>query len=96
MTQGHRNHELRTTQGQAPNVTERDVPMEYGRRLSVAMSDAGLDAHELGDRLGVSAHAVRRWRRGEVMPTAIMLRRLACELGVSADYLLALREGRRE
>ncbi len=61
-----------------------------GERLKLARSAAGLSLRELGDRLGglVSAQAIGKYERDQMMPGSEVLIALARALGVSEDYLL--------
>jgi Zn-dependent peptidase ImmA (M78 family) len=61
-----------------------------GDRLKLARSAAGLSLRELEDRLGglVSAQAIGKYERNEMMPGSEVLIALARALSVSEDYLL--------
>ena len=61
-----------------------------GKRLKLARSASGLSLRELEDRLGglVSAQAIGKYERDEMMPGSGVLIALARALGVSEDYLL--------
>jgi Zn-dependent peptidase ImmA (M78 family) len=61
-----------------------------GDRLRLARSAAGLSLRELEGRLGglVSAQAIGKYERDEMMPGSEVLIALARALGVSEDYLL--------
>ena len=51
-------------------------------------TDAGLTQAELGARLNYSDKSVSKWERGEAIPDAWVLTRLAEIFGVTVDYLL--------
>jgi Zn-dependent peptidase ImmA (M78 family) len=61
-----------------------------GERLRLARSAAGLSLRELEDQLGalVSAQAIGKYERDEMMPGSEVLIALARALSVSEDYLL--------
>ena len=61
-----------------------------GNRLKLARSAAGLSLRELEDRLGglVSAQAIGKYERDEMMPGSEVLIALARALAVSEEYLL--------
>jgi len=61
-----------------------------GDRLKLARSAAGLSLRELEDRVGglVSAQAIGKYERDEMMPGSEVLIALARALDVSEDYLL--------
>ena len=52
-------------------------------------TQAGLTQAELGARLNYSDKSVSKWERGEAIPDAWVLTRLAEIFGVSVDYLLS-------
>ena len=51
-------------------------------------TDVGLTQAELGARLNYSDKSVSKWERGEAIPDAWVLTRLAEIFGVTVDYLL--------
>jgi Zn-dependent peptidase ImmA (M78 family) len=61
-----------------------------GKRLKLARSASGLSLRELEDRLGglVSAQAIGKYERDEMMPGSEVFIALARALSVSEDYLL--------
>ena len=63
----------------------------FGDRLKLARKRAGLSLRRLAEALeqGVSAQAIGKYERGEMMPSSGVLSRLASVLGVSLDYLLS-------
>jgi Zn-dependent peptidase ImmA (M78 family)/DNA-binding XRE family transcriptional regulator len=62
-----------------------------GRRLGLSRSSAGLSLRELSDRIGnlVSAQAIGKYERNEMMPGSKVLIALAQALGVSVSYLIS-------
>jgi len=48
----------------------------------------GLTQAELGERLNYSDKSVSKWERGEALPDAWVLKRMAEIFGVSVDYML--------
>lgn len=69
-----------------------DDPLGFGRRVSDAMSIAGMGPAEVAAAVGVDPRTVSNWQRG-VLPRGQRLQRLAAELGVSASWLLNGHEG---
>ncbi len=61
---------------------------EFPARLSHAMDRAGKTPAQLTEETGVSRSALFRYLRGEGLPSAIGLARIASCLRVSADWLL--------
>ena len=66
----------------------------FGARLKIARARAGLSLRELEERLGnlVSAQAIGKYERGEMMPSSRVLIALADVLGVSERYLVGQSE----
>ena len=52
-------------------------------------SKAGMTQAELGERLNYSDKTISKWERGEAIPDAYVLTRLAELFGVTVDYLLS-------
>ena len=65
-----------------------------GSRLKLAREAAGLSLRQLEDRISnlVSAQAIGKYERDEMMPSSSVLLALAKALSVSPDYLLSKRE----
>ncbi len=63
----------------------------FGERLKLARKRAGLSLRQLSDALEreVSAQAIGKYERGEMMPSSGVLSRLASVLDVSLEYLLS-------
>ena len=62
----------------------------FADRLKLARKKAGLSLRELSEALGgrVSAQAIGKYERGEMMPSSGTLLALAKTLDVSLDYLM--------
>ena len=62
----------------------------FGERLKLARKIAGYSLRSLSAVLDgqVSAQAIGKYERGEMMPSSGVLDRLASTLGVSLEYLL--------
>jgi Zn-dependent peptidase ImmA (M78 family)/transcriptional regulator with XRE-family HTH domain len=60
----------------------------FGERLQIARKQAGLSLRALSDRLegAVSAQAIGKYERGEMMPSSGILLRLTKALGVGLDF----------
>lgn len=65
-----------------------------GNRLKLARDAAGLSLRDLQDRIGglVTAQAIGKYERDEMMPSSSVLLALAKVLGVSPEYLLSKRD----
>lgn len=65
----------------------------FGDRLKLARKKAGYSLRGLSDALGgeVSAQAIGKYERGEMMPSSGVLLHMAGVLGVSLEYLLSER-----
>jgi transcriptional regulator with XRE-family HTH domain len=61
-----------------------------GDRLKQLRLDKGLSQYDLADLIGSNQTQIKRWEKGEVVPSSDSLRRLAEFFGVTADYLLGL------
>ena len=63
----------------------------FGERLKLARKKAGYSLRELAEALGheVSAQAIGKYERGEMMPGSNVLLRLTKTLDVSSEYLLS-------
>lgn len=65
----------------------------FGDRLNLARKKAGFSLRGLSDALGgkVTAQAIGKYERGEMMPSSGVLIQLAGTLGVSLEYLMSER-----
>ncbi len=65
----------------------------FGDRLKLARKKAGYSLRSLSDALGgeVTAQAIGKYERGEMMPGSGVLIHMARVLGVSLEYLLSER-----
>lgn len=65
-----------------------------GNRLKLARDAAGLSLRQLQDRMGdmVSAQAIGKYERDEMMPSSAVLLSIAKALDVSAEFLMSKRE----
>jgi transcriptional regulator with XRE-family HTH domain len=64
----------------------------FGERIAAAREIAGISQRELADRLGITQRALSWWEREPVALRPEQIAALAAALGVSADFLLGLRE----
>ena len=62
----------------------------FHERLLMARRQAHLTQQALAERTGLFKTDISKMERGQMLPTAPRLRRLARGLGISADYLLGL------
>ena len=76
------------------SLTERQVPnqfsLDFGRRLTVSMHDAGVSPAGLARALEVSKPTVTDWRKGRYLPSAYHLACLCRVLPCDPSYLLSL------
>lgn len=56
-------------------------------RLRTALEAAGISQNELARRIGADRGTVSRWLSGETSPSFTMVKRIAKELAISADFL---------
>lgn len=62
---------------------------EFGRRLSLAVREAGYRSIlEVCEEVGISHESMRKYRTGKRLPTAPILIKLARVLGVTSGWLL--------
>jgi len=65
---------------------------EFCDRLKCAMKLRNFSSADLANRLFITRSTVSGYRTGARLPNCFILRRIAQELDVSADYLLGLDE----
>jgi transcriptional regulator with XRE-family HTH domain len=71
---------------------ERERLPIFQERLLLARRRRALSQGELAEKAHVFKTDISKYERGQSQPTLPRLHRLATVLGVSADYLLGLRE----
>lgn len=69
-------------------IVEDDVKAAFAKRLSELRREKGITQLRLADDLNYSDKAVSKWERGESVPDACTLVRIAEYFGVSVDCLL--------
>lgn len=69
--------------------------MDFAKRLSCLMEEAGLSNLKLAKTMGVSDRLIGAWRKGENGPTLISASHIADFFGVSLDYLSGRSDDRR-
>lgn len=62
--------------------------MEFNEKLILLRKQNGLSQEQLAEKIGVSRQAVSRWESGDTTPEMALFKKLCCEFGVTADYLL--------
>lgn len=60
--------------------------MSIAERIKVARKSAGMSQRDLGAAIGVTAPAISKYEKGEVIPNSGMLIRLSNILGVNIDF----------
>ncbi len=63
-----------------------------GETIKLLRLEKGLSQPQLAKRIGVSNGIISIWENNVNEPKATYIKRLAIELGVSADYLLGINE----
>ena len=74
-----------------------NLPMIISKRIIELRTEKSWTQEELAEKVGVHFRSIGRWERGEALPGAEELLKLAQAFGVTADYLLfegAPRDGR--
>lgn len=64
--------------------------VSFGKRLRQCRKRKGFSQDEVAERIGVSAQAISKWEKGEVLPDLFHFQVLAQFYRVSADSLLEL------
>lgn len=67
--------------------------MDFGKRLKLLRSQAGLTQKQLGAMIGVSKSVISFYELQERSPSPDVLMKLAAVFHVSSDYLLGLESG---
>lgn len=62
--------------------------MQFPERLATLRKQRGLTQQVLADTIGINVSQLKRYEASTSQPTLEVLRKLAVELGVSADMLL--------
>lgn len=58
--------------------------------MKIARERRGISQRGLGRNIGVGSKQINRYENGLTVPTAVILARIAEELGVTSDYLIGL------
>ena len=66
-----------------------DLMRVVSKRMRVLMAEADMSATQLADKAGVSVDAVRKYLRGEMVPTLETTYKLATALGCTPNDLCA-------
>lgn len=64
--------------------------VSFGQRLRQCRKEKGFSQEEVSERIGVSAQAISKWEKGEVLPDLFHFQILAKFFHVSADSLLEI------
>ena len=68
------------------------MEVTLARRIREVRTEAGLTQTQFGKMLSVSQDTVSLWEKGKSAPTAEYLTAICRRFGVSADYLLGLKD----
>jgi len=68
--------------------------LEIGKRIAECRRDKKLTQDELANRIGITAQALSQYERGMRYPDVAILKALCVSLGVSADYLVGLKDSK--
>jgi transcriptional regulator with XRE-family HTH domain len=63
--------------------------MTFGERIILHRKQLKLSQDHLGKKVGTSAPVIGRYERDEIKPSIETAKRIADELGVTVDYLIA-------
>ncbi len=63
--------------------------MTFGERVVLHRKQLKLSQDDLGKKIGTSAPIIGRYERDEIKPSIETAKKIADELGVSVDYLIA-------
>lgn len=66
--------------------------MEFGNRLKELLKEHGISQETLAKNIGVSQRAVSKWVNRQAEPTESSIVKCAKYFGVSADYILGLKD----
>lgn len=66
--------------------------MEFVKILEYILKDYGLTQTEFAKKVGVKQSQVSEWLKGKSKPGYDNLKSICISIGVSADYLLGLRD----
>lgn len=64
----------------------------FGERLKQLRTEKGIGQDKLAKTLGLSNASISYWETGKQLPTIEAVYKLAVYFGVSADYLLGLKD----
>lgn len=70
-------------------MTIEELRLVVASKLIKLRQEAGLTQAELGEKLNYSDKTISKWERGESIPDAFVLTRLAALYGVTVDFLLS-------
>lgn len=70
--------------------------VNFGKRLRQCCKEKGFSQEEVAERIGVSAQAISKWEKGEVLPDLYHFHILARFFHVSADSLLEIESDNAE
>lgn len=62
--------------------------MTFGERLVKAREQANLKQNQLAELLGITPSRLNYWEKDKREPDVLMLKKIAQNLNVSADYLI--------
>ncbi len=64
----------------------------FGERLKQLRTEKNIGQNQLAKELGLSNASISYWETGKQLPTIEAVYKLAVYFGVSADYLLGLKD----
>jgi transcriptional regulator with XRE-family HTH domain len=68
------------------------VMLTIGERIALWRVRRGLSKKQLADEVGISAKQLSRYESDLIPPPTDVLRKLVVRLGISADYVIGLKE----
>ena len=67
-------------------------PSELARRLKALRQEKGLDQNSFAKEINVSNASVSYWENAKQIPSAEVIYKIAIYFGVSADYILGIKD----
>ncbi|MCL2176412.1 MAG: helix-turn-helix domain-containing protein [Firmicutes bacterium] len=64
----------------------------FGERITELRQDRGLTQRQMADVFNISQSTIALWETGKTEPNFEMLKKLANYFGVSADYLIGVKD----
>ena len=66
--------------------------VQFSERIKALRNEKGVGQNKMAEDLSVSNASISYWETGKQIPSAEVIFKMATYFGVSADYLLGLKE----